>query len=132
MYQRRSKMNPLWNAYVLGGVDQATGESFLGFVDLLGTTYTSPVIATGFGLHIAIPLLRKSVVGREDTLTEAEGKQILQECLKILFYRDARSINRFIFAKVTKEGVEIDEKPHSNETEWGFAEGLRGYGPQTQ
>lgn len=132
MYQRRSKLNPLWNAYVLGGVDKATGESFLGFVDLLGTTYSSSVIATGFGLHIAIPLLRKSVVGRESEITEEEGRKILQDCLRILFYRDARSINRFITAKVTKEGVAIDEEPKSNETEWGFAEKLRGYGPQTQ
>ena len=38
-------------------------NSFLGYVDLLGTTYSSPTMATGFGAHIAIPLLR-SVLGQ--------------------------------------------------------------------
>ena len=34
-------------------------------------------------------------------------------------------------AKVTAEGVVISE-PIQMETSWGFAEGLRGYGAQTQ
>lgn len=131
MYKRRSDMNPLWNSFVLGGVDPKTGTPFLGYTDLLGTTFTSSTIATGFGLHLAQPLLRKMVEGREDTLTEAEAKEVLENCMKVLFYRDARSLNRFRVAKVTKEGCEISE-PYSVETSWGFAEMLRGYGPQTQ
>jgi 20S proteasome subunit beta 7 len=46
-------------------------------------------------------------------------------------YRDARSLNRFQIATITKDGAKIDE-PISAPTQWGFAEGLRGYGPQTQ
>ena len=131
MYQRRSKVDPLWNSYIVGGVDQKTGAPFLGYVDLLGTTYESTTIATGFGLHLAQPLLRKAVEGKEDSLDEATAREILQSCMKVLFYRDARSINRYQIAKINKEGIEISE-PMSSETSWGFAEGLRGYGPQTQ
>ena len=131
MYQRRSDINPLWNSFVLGGVDPKDGTPFLGYVDLLGTTFTSSTIATGFGMHLAQPLLRKMVEGREDTLEEAEAKEILENCMKVLFYRDARSLNRFRVAKVTREGCEISE-PYSVPTSWGFAEMLRGYGPQTQ
>ncbi|WFD43570.1 proteasome endopeptidase complex [Malassezia psittaci] len=131
MYQRRSKMDPLWNALVLGGFNAATSEPFLGYVDLLGTTYQSSTIATGFGLHLAQPMLRKAVEGREDQLTEDEARKIIDDCMRVLFYRDARSINRFQVATVTKEGVKIGE-PRSVSTEWMFAENLRGYGPQTQ
>ncbi|PWN52937.1 proteasome endopeptidase complex, beta subunit [Violaceomyces palustris] len=131
MYNRRSKMDPIWNSFVLAGVDPKDGSPFLGYVDLLGTTYSASTIATGFGLHLAQPLLRKAVEGREDQIEEEEAKRILEECMKVLFYRDARSLNRFVIATVTKEGSKISE-PYSVPTSWGFAEMLRGYGPQTQ
>ncbi|KAL4399165.1 Proteasome subunit beta type-7 [Malassezia pachydermatis] len=131
MYERRSKLDPYWNALVLGGFDSKTNKPFLGYVDLLGTTYQSSTIATGFGLHLAQPMLRKAVEGKEATLTEEEARSILEDCMRVLFYRDARSLNRFQVAKVTNDGVHISE-PYSVSTEWGFAEGLRGYGPQTQ
>jgi 20S proteasome subunit beta 7 len=92
MYARRSKFNPLWNKLVIGGV--RNGEKFLGYVDLLGTTYRSSVIATGYGSMIAIPLLRKAVEGKENTLTEAEAEKLLNDCMRVLYYRDARSLNK--------------------------------------
>jgi len=70
---------------------------FLGCVDLRGTTWQSTTIATGYGGYIAQPLLRKAVEGREDTLTEQEAIKILDDCMRVLFYRDARSLNRVCF-----------------------------------
>lgn len=92
MYARRSKMNPLWNSLLVGGWKD--GKSFLGYVDLLGTTFTASTLATGYGAYIAQPLLRKAVEGRETTLTEEEGVKIIAESMKVLFYRDARSLNK--------------------------------------
>ena len=69
-------------------------SSFLGYVDLLGTTYEASTLATGYGAYIAQPLLRKAVEGREHVLTEEEGIAILDNAMKVLFYRDARSINK--------------------------------------
>ncbi|KAG8733803.1 Proteasome subunit beta type-7 [Ceratobasidium sp. 414] len=80
---------------------------------------------------IAIPLLRKAVEGRETTLTEEEGHELLVECMKVLFYRDARSLNKFQIATVTEQGVKISDSIEAP-TNWAFAEKLRGYGPQTQ
>ncbi|KAK0545112.1 Proteasome subunit beta type-7 [Tilletia horrida] len=131
MYGRRNKLNPYWNSLVLGGLDPKSGEPFLGYVDLMGTTFQSSTIATGYGMHIAQPLLRKAVEGREQELGEEEAKDILRTCMKVLFYRDARSLNRFTIATITKSGSTISD-PESVPTSWGFAEGLRGYGPQTQ
>ena len=112
MYARRTKMDPLWNAILVGGVKDGKKyiscfhrgdilswynffpSRFLSFVDLLGTTYSASTLATGYGAAIAQPLLRKSVEGREDTLTEAEAHDIIENSLKVLYYRDARSIDK--------------------------------------
>ncbi|KAG0148204.1 hypothetical protein CROQUDRAFT_721810 [Cronartium quercuum f. sp. fusiforme G11] len=134
MYNRRTKVNPLWNSFVVGGVDRKTGEPFLSYVDLLGTTYSAPSIATGYGSYIAQPLLRKmldSAPAGHESIEADEARKALEECMKVLFYRDARSLNKFQIANVTLEGVEISE-PIQAPTEWSFAEGLRGYGAQTQ
>ncbi|KAK4058057.1 Proteasome subunit beta type-7 [Microbotryomycetes sp. JL221] len=130
MYSRRSKMDPLWNAFLVGGLDK--GKPFLSYVDLLGTTYSAPTLATGFGNHLAIPLMRRAVEklgpNGEQELEETEARKILENAMKVLFYRDARSMNKFQIATITTErGVEIGQAQEAP-TEWGFAEGLRGYG----
>jgi 20S proteasome alpha/beta subunit len=43
--------------------------SVLGYVDLIGTTFSDNYMSTGYGSHIALPLLRRD--WRED-MTEAE------------------------------------------------------------
>ena len=68
--------------------------SFLGYVDLLGVTYESSTIATGFGGYLAQPILRKYVEGREDELSEAEAIKIIEQCMRVLYYRDARALNK--------------------------------------
>lgn len=124
MYKRRNDHNPLWNYHIIGGID---GEhKFLGYVDLIGTRYSASTIATGYGAYIAQPLLRSQVEGREDTLTEEEAIKILDDAMRVLFYRDARSLNKMQRATVTARGVTITE-PYELETEWGFAESIRGY-----
>lgn len=67
---------------------------FLSYVDLLGTTYTASTLATGFGAYIAQPLLRKAVEGYEDVLTTEQAQKILEDCMRVLFYRDARSLDK--------------------------------------
>lgn len=67
---------------------------FLAYVDLLGTTYSASTLATGYGAHIAQPLLRKAVEGYEDTLTEEQALSIIETSMKVLYYRDARSLNK--------------------------------------
>jgi hypothetical protein len=39
LYNRRNKMDPLWNSVVVGGVE-ADGTPFLGTVGMIGTHYT--------------------------------------------------------------------------------------------
>jgi 20S proteasome subunit beta 7 len=66
----------------------------LGCCNLLGTTYEASTIATGFGGHLAQPILREAVEGREEILAEEEAQSILEKCMTILWYRDARSTDK--------------------------------------
>jgi 20S proteasome subunit beta 7 len=44
---------------------------------------------------------------------------LLESCMKVLFYRDCRTINKYNIAKVTKSGVEIS-KPYVLPTKWDY------------
>ncbi|XP_069497881.1 proteasome subunit beta type-4-like [Ambystoma mexicanum] len=123
MYNRRSRMNPLWNTIVIGGF--CNGESFLGYVDKLGVAYESPTIATGFGSYLAQPLMRE-VVEKNPLLTKDEARHLIERCMKVLYYRDARSYNRYEIATVTESGIEI-KGPLSTETNWDIAHLVSGF-----
>ena len=66
-------------------------RSFLGLVDKVGTSFADDYIATGFGAHLALPLLR---AGYRANLTRDEAKTLLERGMRVLFYRDARTINK--------------------------------------
>ena len=130
MYKRRSDINPLWNQLLVAGLD-GDDKPFLSSVDLLGTTFSSPTLATGFGAHLAQPLLRKVADDESQVsdVTRDKAVEAVKECMKVLFYRDARSLDKYSIAVVTKEGgVEIKEDERLENQSWAFAETIRGYG----
>jgi 20S proteasome alpha/beta subunit len=104
MYQRRNKMNPLWNNLLVAGFKD--GKGFLGSVDLIGTAYEDDFLATGFGSYLAIPIMRKK--WRPD-MEEGEARELLEECLRVLFYRDCRALNKIRIAKATAEGCVVSK-----------------------
>ncbi|KAJ6652772.1 hypothetical protein lerEdw1_010626 [Lerista edwardsae] len=123
MYTRRSKMNPLWNTVVIGGYSD--GEGFLGYVDMLGVAYEAPSLATGYGSYVAQPLMREAVE-KKPRLSQQEARALLERCMRILYYRDARSFNRYEFTTVTEKGVEV-EGPLTLETNWDIANLVSGF-----
>ncbi|PNS17801.1 hypothetical protein CAC42_3196 [Sphaceloma murrayae] len=134
MYKRRSDFNPLWNAVLVGGLDDA-GNPFLASADLLGTTFSAPTLATGFGAHLAQPIMRRHVPTEEAAkdLTREQAVEIVRECMKVLFYRDARSLDNYSIAVVgkgEKDGVTLLENEKLEGQSWAFAERVRGYGTQ--
>lgn len=89
LYQKRNTFDPYWNDLLVAGVDRGTGAPFLGSVDKIGTAVrTDTVLATGFGSYLALPLLRERW---RPGLTEGEARALLEDGLKILFYRDCRA-----------------------------------------
>jgi len=112
LYNRRNKMDPLWGHFVIAGFKD--GEGFLGLADLRGTNYEDETIATGYGSMIARPLLRNAY--RPD-LTKAEAKKLLEDSLRVLYYRDARALNRIQIATIDAEGFNISE-PYELDSNW--------------
>uniref|UniRef100_A0A7C8ZUY5 Proteasome endopeptidase complex n=1 Tax=Opuntia streptacantha TaxID=393608 RepID=A0A7C8ZUY5_OPUST len=133
MYNRRNKFNPLWNSLVLGGVKN--GQKYLGtifqvnqcmnviltlnvlYVNMIGVHYQDNHVATGFGNHLAVPILRDE--WKED-LSFEEGVKLLEKCMRVLLYRDRSAVNKLQIAKITEEGVSISP-PYSLKTFWEFS-----------
>jgi 20S proteasome subunit beta 7 len=119
MYKRRNRFNPYWNDIVVAGTDK-NGRPFLGMVDKIGTTVQDNMIATGFGSYLAIPLLREK--WRPD-LTEGEARALLEDCLKVLFYRDCRASDTIQLAKCgSTTEPPIISQPYRLETSWDAPE----------
>jgi len=119
LYNRRSKIDPLWNTLLVAGMEKTSSTAstpFLGCVDIYGSNWTADVLATGYGQHLAIPLLRKH---HHIDMSYDDAKQLLEDCQRILIYRDCRTINLFQLATITAAGPSISE-PYSLQTEWGF------------
>lgn len=122
MYQRRNKFDPLWNSLVIAGYSKVDQQPFLGVTDYVGTHWQDETIATGFGNYLAQPILRKFVDEKKlrgEAITEQEARKVLIDCMKVLWYRDARSINRIQIARVDKDGTKVDE-PFEVETRWVY------------
>jgi 20S proteasome subunit beta 7 len=121
LYKRRSDFNPLWNQVLVAGFDEES-KPFLASADLLGTTFTAPSLATGFGAHLAQPLLRKVAEDEAaaEKLTEAEAIAAVKESMKVLFYRDARSMDKYSIAVVTKEGISLKEDEKLENQSWAL------------
>ncbi|KAH6604728.1 20s proteasome subunit [Trichoderma cornu-damae] len=132
LYNRRSKFDPLWNHLLVGGLDD-NGEPFLAAADLLGSTYSAPSLATGFGAMLAQPIMRRYVPDEATAknLSREEAVDIIKEAMKVLFYRDARSLDTYSLAIVTKDGVELKEDEKLENQSWAFADRIKGYGTQT-
>eukprot|EP00039_Didymoeca_costata_P018399 m.333299 g.333299 ORF g.333299 m.333299 type:complete len:260 (+) comp17112_c0_seq1:65-844(+) len=122
MYNRRSKMNPLWNTVIVGGMNQ--GEPFLGYVDKVGVAYTEDTVASGYGAHIALPIMR-AAYEQNSKMTEEQARNLMVRCLTVMFYRDARTIDKYQIAVATKDGIKISE-PATLVTNWDSAATVDG------
>jgi 20S proteasome subunit beta 7 len=120
-YKRRSDFNPLWNQVLVAGFDDES-KPFLASADLLGTTFSAPSLATGFGAHLAQPLLRKVVPDEAaaEALDEARAVQCVKECMKVLFYRDARSLDKYSIAVVKSKGIDLKDNEKLEGQSWAL------------
>lgn len=120
MYNRRSNFNPLWLDLVVGGMENE--EPFLGHINIRGRSYTNNVIATGFGTHLALPLLREH---SEKPLDKAKAEELVKKCMEVLFYRDCRGYPKYSQANISLEGCEITK--HDVAQNWELAHLIKGY-----
>lgn len=129
-YNRRSKFQPLFCAWVVAGLqpNETTGalEPFLGFVDKLGTSYKSNVVVTGFGHHLVTPLFREITENPNRIPTEDEARALVAKCMEVLYYRDARSLPKYQIVVIKSDGVH-QEKPAEIKGNWSIAHQVDGY-----
>lgn len=121
MYNRRSNFNPLWLDIVVGGMENE--EPFLGHINFRGRSYTNNVISTGFGTHLALPILRE--YSEKGPLTKERAEDLVKKSMEVLFYRDCRAYPKFSQANMNLEGCEITQ--HENQQNWEVAHFIKGY-----
>lgn len=56
------------------------GEPFVGFVSMIGVSYSDDYITTGFASHLGLPLMREQY---KPDMTEEEATELVQKCLKV-------------------------------------------------
>lgn len=90
-------------------------------------------MATGFGAHLAIPILRRIAPDEASVqnITKEQAIETVSQCMKVLFYRDARSMNKYSIAVISEEGVDMRHGVELVNQSWRFAESIKGYGAQT-
>jgi len=118
LYNRRSKGKPLLNSLVVGGVDPSTKKTSLAYVDHQGTMFEEDFIATGFGTHFAIPILRTECDdGKWKEMSLEKAKAVLTKCMQLLFYRDCKASRNMQFSVSTGGETKIED-PFTLDTFW--------------
>lgn len=117
VYANRSNFEPFMCEFVYIGSRE--GKTFLAGLDSVGTRWEDDCVATGYGAHIAIPLLRKAVETHPQGMSREEAVEVIKSCLQVLFYRECRTINKFQIADASENKVVISE-PFEVPTTWDF------------
>ena len=88
---------------------------------------------SGYAKYIALPLLRAFYGTKQDdinSITKEEAIGVARKCMEVLYYRDARSLNKFTIGIVSRtDGIEI-LKDQTCQTDWTVGQKVRGYGAQ--
>lgn len=124
LYSRRSRRDQLDVDLVIGGINP-DGSPYLGYVDTRGTALTSEVVATGFSRVLVEPLIRDRKP-RHRPFTYVEAVNTLRECMKVLFYRDTRSIEYYTIGVCSRYECRI-KGPFKAKTCWKIAELNKGF-----
>ena len=108
MYDMRSKMKPLFSTVVVAGVSSLSPECepFIGVIDNVGTHWVGKYAGTAYAQHIAVPLVREFIEQHGIPENREMALELLQKCMRVLFYRDCKSVNRWLISDVSMGGVQ--------------------------
>lgn len=105
LYNRRSKFDPLWTNWVVGGIDN--GKPFLGAVNHIGTAYVDKHASTGFGEYLVVPLMRKFYNDKNGRITKDEAIDFIKQCMTNLLCLDCSAHPVYEIAVIDETGSEI-------------------------
>ena len=112
-YYKRRRMDPLMNVSLVGGFD-GKGNKYLGYVDQYGTLLEGDYLVAGLAHYYCKVLL--SSYAKPD-MDDQKARSVLEQCLRVLVYSDARASEHVQFCTITKSGVVI-EPPVDIKTDW--------------
>ena len=110
-------MDPLWCSTIVAGVSKATGEVFLGSCDLYGTSVEADFLLTGLSQHYCQVLLTNAW---KPDMTESEARAVIEDCMRVMFYRDKKAIDRIQISTVTAAGVTMHD-PIKIDSNWSLS-----------
>lgn len=58
---------------------------------MIGVNFEDDHVATGFGNHLARPILRDEW---HENLSYEDGVKLLEKCMRVLLYRDRSAVNK--------------------------------------
>lgn len=117
VYENRCEFTPWQCTFIVIG--HANGEGFLGACDSIGTRWSDQCLATGYGGHICVPLMRRALEVAGGKLSRDQALQVLEDCMRTLFYRECRAINRFQVAEAA-DGKVVLHPPKMVDTNFEF------------
>lgn len=85
----------------------------------MGTAYQDKAICSGFGAHLALPLVREALDNNPNP-SEQDARDLVAKAMEVLFYRDARSYSKYQVGIVTADGIEINDNIKVNQ-KWDLA-----------
>jgi 20S proteasome subunit beta 7 len=70
---------------------------------------------------MALPLMREALEKWGSAMTKEQARETLENCMRVLWYRDCRAINKMQFSDITADGVDITaaDKAIVLPCEWG-------------
>lgn len=125
LYARRSQGKPMMVSVIVCGVNpkengvfEATDEigRMVGVVNSKGNFWFDSSAALSLSSNFVLPILRERDL---DELSKDEAIALMEECFKILCYKDCRSTNRIQIAVAEPGKVEILD-PYCLRTDWSI------------
>ena len=101
------KGDAVYVSAVLAGIDRNTKEVFLGCSDPHGMKLQKDYFLTGLANHYCGVLFTNHW---KPDMSEAEARELIETCIKIMFIRDKKAFDKIQFATITPQnGVQIGE-----------------------
>ena len=101
------------NVSLVGGFDN-DGNKYLGYIDQYGTKLDGDYLVAGMAQYFCKVLLSTYA---NPKMTEEQARAVLEQCMRVLVYKDARASEQVQFCTITAKGVVID-KPIEIKTQW--------------
>lgn len=127
-YNRRSNFAPLFIDLIIAG--NQNGKPFLGHVSNIGKSYEDQCVATNFGTHFALPILRGFTEHRQEgePFTLDQAKELIKTSMKVLYYRDCVAYNVYTQAICpTNGGKSYLETKQYVEQNWEVSKSISGF-----